>query len=50
MARRAGKLRSSGALLDAVARIRPEITAFFGCLYYAALRPEEAVVLARPKT
>jgi integrase len=33
------------ALLDAVARIRPEITAFFGCLYYAALRPEEAVAL-----
>jgi integrase len=33
------------ALLDAVARIRPEITAFFGCLYYAALHPEEAVAL-----
>jgi integrase len=33
------------ALLDAVARTRPEITAFFGCLYYAALRPEEAVAL-----
>jgi integrase len=33
------------ALLDAVARIRPEMTAFFGCLYYAALRPEEAVAL-----
>lgn len=33
------------ALLDAVARIRPELTAFFGCLYYAALRPEEAVAL-----
>jgi hypothetical protein len=31
------------ALLEAVAR--PELTAFFGCLYYAALRPEEAVVL-----
>jgi integrase len=33
------------SLLDAVAWIRPEMTAFFGCLYYAALRPEEAVAL-----
>ena len=33
------------ALLDMVARIKPEMTAFFGCLYYAALRPEEAVGL-----
>ena len=33
------------ALLNAVARTRPEMTAFFGCLYYAALRPEEAVAL-----
>jgi hypothetical protein len=33
------------ALLDAVARTRPEITAFFGCLHYAALRPEETVAL-----
>jgi integrase len=33
------------ALLDAVARTQPELTAFFGCLYYAALRPEEAVAL-----
>ena len=33
------------ALLDMVARIKPEMTAFFGCLYYAALRPEEAVAL-----
>ena len=32
-------------LLEAVARTRPELTAFFGCLYYAALRPEEAVAL-----
>jgi hypothetical protein len=31
--------------LDAVARTRPELAAFFGCLYYAALRPEEAVAL-----
>lgn len=27
----------------AVTRIRPDQAAFFGCLYYAALRPEEAV-------
>jgi integrase len=33
------------ALLEAVDQIRPEMTAFFGCLYYAALRPEEAVAL-----
>ena len=33
------------ALLDVVARTRPELAAFFGCLYYAALRPEEAVAL-----
>ena len=33
------------ALLAAVARIRPELAAFFGCLYYAALRPEEAIAL-----
>jgi integrase len=33
------------ALLDAVDRTRPEMTAFFGCLYYAALRPEEAIAL-----
>ncbi len=33
------------ALLDTVARTRPELAAFFGCLYYAALRPEEAVAL-----
>jgi integrase len=33
------------ALLAAVTRIRPGQAAFFGCLYYAALRPEEAVAL-----
>ena len=33
------------ALLAAIAWIRPELTAFFGCLYYGALRPEEAVAL-----
>jgi integrase len=34
-------------ILSQVTRIRPELTAFFGCLYYAALRPEEAVALRR---
>jgi integrase len=34
-------------LLATVARIRPDLTAFFGCLYYAALRPEEAIALRR---
>ena len=33
------------AILVEVSRIRPELAAFFGCLYYAALRPEEAVTL-----
>src|SRR5215470_12836559 len=33
------------AILASVAQIRPELTAFFACLYYAALRPEEAVAL-----
>ena len=33
------------AILAEVTRLRPELTAFFGCLYYAALRPEEAVAL-----
>jgi integrase len=35
------------AILAQVTRTRPELTAFFGCLYYAALRPEEAVALRR---
>src|SRR6266516_569610 len=35
------------AILAEVSRIRPELAAFFGCLYYAALRPEEAVALRR---
>ena len=35
------------ALLAAVTRIRPALAAFFGCLYYAALRPEEAIALRR---
>ena len=34
-------------ILAQVARLRPELVAFFGCLYYAALRPEEAVALCR---
>jgi integrase len=33
------------AILAQVMRVRPELAAFFGCLYYAALRPEEAVAL-----
>ena len=33
------------AILASVIPLRPELTAFFGCLYYAALRPEEAVAL-----
>jgi hypothetical protein len=32
-------------VLAEVTQIRPELTAFFGCLYYAALRPAEAVAL-----
>lgn len=32
-------------LLAAVEQLRPELTAFFGCLYYASLRPGEAVSL-----
>jgi hypothetical protein len=27
------------AILVEVTRLRPELAAFFGCLYYAALRP-----------
>ncbi|MGH3246541.1 MAG: hypothetical protein ACRDOI_10060 [Trebonia sp.] len=38
------------ALLDAVARTRPKLAAFFGCLYYAALRPKEAVALCASPT
>jgi integrase len=33
------------AILAEVTQIRPELTAFFGCLYYATLRPAEAVAL-----
>jgi integrase len=35
------------AILAQVMRTRPELAAFFGCLYYAPLRPEEAVALRR---
>jgi integrase len=35
------------AILAEVSGIRPELTAFFGCLYYPGLRPEEAVALRR---
>ena len=35
------------AILAQVGCVRPELAAFFGCLYYAALRPEEAVTLRR---
>ena len=35
------------AILAQVVQVRPELAAFFGCLYYAALRPEEAVALRR---
>ena len=34
-------------ILGQVSRIKPELAAFFGCLDYAALRPEEAVTLRR---
>ena len=34
-------------ILAQVTSTRPELAAFFGCLYYAALRPEEAVALRR---
>jgi integrase len=33
------------AILAEITQIRPELNAFFGCLYYAALRPAEAVAL-----
>jgi integrase len=33
------------SLISAVGAGHPELEAFFGCLYYAALRPEEAVAL-----
>jgi len=52
LARRASPVTAASpaqvhAVLASVARTRPELTAFFPCLYYAALRPEEAVALHR---
>lgn len=35
-------------LLDAVRAITPRLVAFYGCLYFAALRPEEAAALCKP--
>jgi integrase len=35
------------AIMAQVSGIRPALVAFFGCLYYAARRPEEAVALRR---
>jgi len=35
------------AILAQIVYARPDLVAFFGCLYYAALRPEEAVALRR---
>jgi integrase len=35
------------AILAQVVYVRPDLVTFFGCLYYAALRPEEAVALRR---
>jgi integrase len=34
-------------LLGAVASMRPDLAAFFGCLYYATMRPGEAVAMRR---
>ncbi len=48
--RRVANPRQVGTLLEAVrrqGRWGQHMVAFYGCLYYAALRPEEAVALAR---
>ncbi|GIM81625.1 hypothetical protein [Salinispora arenicola] len=37
------------ALLAEVGRSVPELEAFFGCMYYAALRPEEVLHLREDK-
>jgi integrase len=39
--------RQAGALLAAVRARRPDLTAFYGCLYYAMCRPAEARALRR---
>jgi integrase len=38
------------ALLTAVGKIAPDFTAFFGCMYYSALRPEETLHLTGEQT
>jgi hypothetical protein len=38
-------LARARAILAEVARLGPGLTTSFSCLYYAALRPEEAVAL-----
>lgn len=35
-------------LLNAVRVITPRLVAFYGCLYFAALRPEEAAAIGKP--
>jgi integrase len=47
--------KQAKALLDTVREILPDLEAFFGCMYYAALRPEEVLHLKdhefeRPET
>jgi integrase len=37
--------KQAKALLDAVGEHMPELVAFFGCMYYSALRPEEVLHL-----
>ena len=37
--------RQVSSLLGQVDQLAPELTAFFGCLYYACMRPGEAVIL-----
>jgi integrase len=38
--------KQAAALLDSVRQREPRLLAFFGCMYYAALRPAEALHLA----
>ena len=37
--------RQVGHLLAAVAKVRPDLVAFFACLYYTFMRPAEAAAL-----
>jgi integrase len=39
--------RQVESLLAVVDQLAPELTAFFGCLYYGCMRPGEAVILTR---